>query len=234
MSQMYNTKKFVDIYDTVTTFTTDYSNINLGGITDQTLLNKLYYLLYAKFGNSPISNLDETQWKYKLFSVIFQYGPNWQKELNIQDVLRELDPNELIDEGQVKDIVNHEGANTQTVKNTGTVDTTNNDEAITNHALNPNTNPSTNAYEPLNYINEQQASKNNSNNKVTNNLNADVKATDTSADTVTKTMTAGKLRGYEKLLSLLNSDITEKFLSKFGPLFQKVINLNPFLYESEE
>ena len=111
---------------------------------------------------------------------------------------------------------------------------TNNDEAITNHAFNPNTNPSTNAYEPLNYINEQQASKNNSANKVTNNLNADVKATDTSADTVTKTMTAGKLRGYEKLLSLLNSDITEKFLAKFGPLFQKVINLNPFLYESEE
>ena len=43
MSQMYNTKKFVDIYDTVTTFTTDYATINLGGITDQALLNKLYY-----------------------------------------------------------------------------------------------------------------------------------------------------------------------------------------------
>ena len=234
MSQMYNTKTFTEIYDTVTEFTTDYSTINLGGITDSTLLNKLYYLLYAKFGNSPISNWDETQWKYKLFSTIFQYGPNWEKELDIQGILRNLNLSDLVDEGQVQDVIDHDGTNTQTVSNTGTVGTNNDVETITNHAFNPSTNPSTDAYDALTYINDQQATKTDNDTTVTNNLTTGVQAADTSDDTVTKTITAGKLRGYEKLLALLNSDITDKFLTKFGPLFQKAVNLRPLIFESED
>ena len=42
------TKTFADLYSTATAFTTDYSTINLGGITDSTLLNKLYYLLFSE------------------------------------------------------------------------------------------------------------------------------------------------------------------------------------------
>lgn len=234
MSQMYNTKTFTEIYDVVTEFTTDYSTINLGGISDSTLLNKLYYLLYAKFGNSPISNLDETQWKYKLFSTIFQYGPNWEKELEVQGILRALNLSDLIDEGQVQDVIDHNGTNIQTVQNTGTVGTVNDIETITNHAYNPSTTPSTDAYDPLTYINDQQATKTDNDTTVTNNLTTGIQATDNTDDTVTKTITAGKLRGYEKLLALLNSDITDKFLSKFGPLFQKAVNLRPLLFESED
>ena len=75
----YDTKLFTDIYDKVDTFVADYNSINLGGITDPTLVTKLFYLLYAKFGNSPIANLDENQFKYKLFSTVFMYGPAWEK-----------------------------------------------------------------------------------------------------------------------------------------------------------
>jgi hypothetical protein len=35
----------------------------------------VYYLLYARYGNNPIANRDENQFKFKIFSVIFQYGP---------------------------------------------------------------------------------------------------------------------------------------------------------------
>ena len=39
----YNTKTFTEIYPELTDFTSDYATINLGGITDTNLLNKVYY-----------------------------------------------------------------------------------------------------------------------------------------------------------------------------------------------
>lgn len=132
MRPMYATKKFTEIYGDATTFTTDYTTIGLGGISDSTLLNKLYYLLYAKFGNSPIANYDETQFKYKLFSVIFQYGPTWEKKLDIQSKLRNLTDTEIA---------------------TGT-------KAIYNHAFNPGeiaaeSASSTTNQPELQYVNDQ-------------------------------------------------------------------------------
>lgn len=127
----YNTQLFTDIYEKVEDFTADYNTIGLGGITDINLVNKLFYLLYAKFGNSPIANLDENQFKYKLFSTVFMYGPAWEKRLDIQDQIRKLSPEDLLD-----------GA-----------------KAIHNHAYNPETEPSTLSPEILNYINEQNTSQ---------------------------------------------------------------------------
>ena len=123
----YDTKLFTDIYDKVDTFVADYNQINLGGITDPTLVTKLFYLLYAKFGNSPIANLDENQFKYKLFSTVFMYGPAWEKRLDIQNEIRNLSADDLL-----------QGA-----------------KAIHNRALNPETDPSTAALTELTYINEQ-------------------------------------------------------------------------------
>lgn len=121
------TKKFTDIYDSAEDFATDYSTINLGGITDSTLVTKLYYLLYAKYGNNFITNLDETQFKYKLFTVIFEYGPTWEKRLDIQNKLRTISDADLLI-----------GA-----------------KAIYNHAFNPSTDPSTQSLQELTYINDQ-------------------------------------------------------------------------------
>lgn len=123
----YDTKLFTDIYDRVDTFVADYNTINLGGLTDPTLVTKLFYLLYAKFGNSPIANLDENQFKYKLFSTVFMYGPAWEKRLGIQNEIRNLSADDLL-----------QGA-----------------KAIHNHALNPENDPSTADLTELTYINEQ-------------------------------------------------------------------------------
>lgn len=261
MRQMYNTKTFIEIFDEYATFKYDYNDCKFPKMIDSddtdnkiSSLQTLYYLLYSKYGNSPIANWDEEQFKYKLFGIVFQYGPNWEKKLEIQKLLREFNLNDLIDEGQIQDVLDHEGTRNQTIQssgtsgstttNTGTVGTANDVETITNHALNPETTPAVNAYSPLGYINEQTASKVDNDTTVTNNLTATVSGSnsnttgvqnaDTVDDVATKTIKAGKLKGYEKLLALLNSDITEQFLTKFGPLFQKAINIFPYLYESED
>ena len=66
--RMYNTKKFTDIYETLNDFIYDYNNIGIPKIISVESASTLYYLLYGKFGNSPIANFDENQFKYKLFS----------------------------------------------------------------------------------------------------------------------------------------------------------------------
>lgn len=123
----FATKTFTEIYETVNDFCYDYQHV---GIPTTILVNNamtLYYLLYAKYGNTPIANWDENQFKYKLFGVIFQYGPTWEKRLDIQTKLRNLTETELLS-----------GAKT-----------------IYNHAYNPETEPKTGDITELNYINEQ-------------------------------------------------------------------------------
>ena len=88
---------------------------------------KLFYLLYAKYGNSPIANRDITQFKYKVFSIIYQYGPTWEKKISIQDSIRGLTEAELLSGSK----------------------------AIYNSALNPSAAPGTGTTEELNYINSQ-------------------------------------------------------------------------------
>ena len=135
----YNTKLFVEVWDEVNKFITDYKNSGLydavttnqgtiyhNSLTD-TNLSLLYYMLYAKYGNSPIANLDENQFKYKVYSIIFQYGPTWQKELDIQDKLRGLTEEQLI-----------QGA-----------------KAIYNKAYGDAGEPSTQSLEELEFVNEQ-------------------------------------------------------------------------------
>ena len=123
----YSTQTFTNIYDSVDKFMYDYENLAL----PQTITNEnattLYYLLYAKFGNTPIANYDVNQFKYKLFSVIWQYGPTWEKRLEIQANLRALSEDDLL-----------KGS-----------------KAIYNHAFNPETEPKTGDLDEINYINDQ-------------------------------------------------------------------------------
>ena len=93
---MYSTKLFTEIYETVNDFIYDYNNIGLPKIISVENCSTLYYLLRAKFGNSPIANYDEDQFKFKLFGVIWQFGPTWEKRLEIQSILRGLSEPELL------------------------------------------------------------------------------------------------------------------------------------------
>jgi len=96
MNNMYATKIFTEIFPDYNTFKTDYTGSPLkDAITDDNL-EVLYYLLYARYGNSPIANYDENMFKYKLFGIIWQYGPTWQKRLGIQSILRDLSEKDIL------------------------------------------------------------------------------------------------------------------------------------------
>lgn len=127
MIPQYSTVLFTDIWDDVAEFKDDYTDNGIPVTISLASATTLYYLLYARYGNNPIANRDVTQFKYKIFSVIFQYGPTWEKELDIQSKLRGLTDEQL---------------------RLGS-------KAIYNTALNPQTEPSTATLEELTYINQQ-------------------------------------------------------------------------------
>ncbi len=123
----YSTKKFSDVFEEVNDFVYTYNNSGIPRTIDVTSVQTLYYLLYARYGNSPITNMDENQWKYKVMSIIFMYGPTWEKRLEIQKSIRDLDMDAI---------------------KKGT-------QAIYNTAVNPGDAPSTSTLTELEYINQQ-------------------------------------------------------------------------------
>ena len=174
----YRTKKFTDFYPNSKDFVNDYHLCGIPStITDDTATT-LYYLLYARYGNSHIISSDENQFKYKMFSIIFQYGPTWEKRLDIQNKLRNLTEDELM---------------------RGT-------KAIYNTANNPGTEPSTGSLEELPYINNQN----------------------------TTGYKKSKMDAYANLLALLDTDVTEDFIKKFGKLFITILEpREPLWYGTE-
>ena len=96
------------------------------------------------------------------------YGPTWEKRLEIQKELRNLNIEEL--------------------QKSAT--------AIYNHSYNPSTEPSTQTLEELRTINDQNVTKHK----------------------------RSKTDAYALLLSLLETDVTEEFLSKFKKLFIQVVS----------
>ena len=311
MFPQYDTKLMTDVWGKAPDFLADYQNIGIPTTISVQNATTLYYLLYARYGNTPIANYDENQWKYKMFSIIFQYGPTWEKRLDIQNTLRGLQIDDLIDNGSYHELSSRSGSEsssktgsdnntrtlnttekntgtsalantgtdttastgTQSATHTGTVGTSGETEDIKNHAFNPSTAPAQNAYSPLNYINEQHATKNDVNSTVTNNLTdtttndlqnqtthnttstttndlsrADTgtikddrtisdstSAENTSQNETTTVMTAGKLKAYEKLLELLDTDVTGNFISKFKTCFKQfVLPERTWIYATEE
>ena len=127
----YRTRTFTDIYPKVEDFIKDYTYNGIKTTITTDSITTLYYLLYARYGNSHIVNSDENQFKYRLFSTIFMYGPTWEKRLDVQNKLRGLTDKELIE---------------------GT-------KQINNHSYNPSTEPSTDDTEELPTTNEQTSTK---------------------------------------------------------------------------
>ena len=311
MFPQYDTKLMTEVWSSASDFLTDYQAAGIPTTISNQNATTLYYLLYARYGNTPIANYDENQWKYKMFSIIFQYGPTWEKRLDVQNTLRGLQISDLVDNGSFHELFSHSGSEsssktgsdnntrtlnttetntgtstlantgtdttastgTQSVTHTGTVGTIGETEDIKNHAYNPSTAPAQNAYSPLSYINEQNATKNNVDNTVTNNLTDattndlqnqtihnttstttnDLSRSDTgtitdaravtdaveaenkSQNETTTVMTAGKLKAYEKLLELLETDVTGEFISKFKICFKQfVMPERTFIYVTED
>ena len=127
----FRTRKFTDIYDSADVFIDDYNSNGIQPIISDKSITTLYYLLYARYGNSHIASSDETQFKYKLFTLVFMYGPTWEKRLEIQEKVRGLSLDEIMDGGK----------------------------AIYNHSFNPSTAPSTDTLDELPTINDQNVTK---------------------------------------------------------------------------
>jgi len=179
MTPQYGTVLFTDVWDSYEDFADDFGSSPFNGSITSANEEILFYLLYGRYGNNPIANRDINQWKFKVFSIIFQYGPTWEKRLAIQSELRGLTGDDLLK---------------------GT-------RAVHNHAYNPSTVPSTGSLDELNYINDQN----------------------------TTNFKKSKMDAYEQLLSLLEVDVTEEFISKFKKCFKVfVAPEEPLLYVTEE
>ena len=131
----YRTRTFSNIFEDYETFNEEWLNTPFGEalrneINFAQYSSLIFYLLYARYGNSNIASSDENRFKYQLFSIIFQFGPTWAKELEIQKEVRA----HSVEDFQMGN------------KN------------IVNNAQNPSTAPSTSSLEELLYINQQNTS----------------------------------------------------------------------------
>ena len=163
----YRTRKFADIWPSADAFIQDYQASAIPQKLKVADATTLYYLLYARYGNSSIANSDENQFKYKILTTIYIGGATRKKKQEIQDKLREMTEDEIL---------------------AGT-------KAINNHAYNPQTAPTTDTVEELNYINEQNTTK----------------------------YKKSKLDGYALLWAILNDGVTERFLREFRYHFLVVV-----------
>lgn len=173
----YRNRKFTDIWGDVDAFLEDYTSAGIPTSITTTSATTLFYLLYARYGNSTVASSDENQFKYKVMSIIFQYGPTWEKRLEVQKELRELDLEELRESSRV----------------------------IYNHSYNPSTTPGTTEDDILETINDQNVTKHK----------------------------RSKTDAYALLIGLLDTDVTEEFISKFKKLFLTVVSPElPLWYET--
>jgi len=133
----YSTKTFVQVWDSYERFKADYDEFMPLLKGDNSLMKEenvkaTYYFLFARYGNNPIVNFDETQFKMKLLSVMATYGPTWERKRQLQESFRKLTEEQLM---------------------TGA-------KQIYNHAFNPSTEPSTQELEELTHINDQNVTNN--------------------------------------------------------------------------
>lgn len=171
MLPRFNNKLFSQIFPDYASFKYVFDNLfdNYAKdcITD-TSLKTLYWLLYSRYGYNPIVNQSEILFKAKIVAITFQKGPSWERKLTLQKSLRDLTESDLLS-----------GAKT-----------------IFNRALHPETEPSTDTDEYLNYLNSQDVSK----------------------------MKRSKLDAYGYLQDLLKTDVTEEFISSYAKLFSKFVS----------
>lgn len=120
---------FADIYSNVDDFITDYKSIGKDALNYPNVaesdnnIKTLYYLLYAKYGNSVIINFDVTQFKFKLWSTVFMYGPTWEKRLTVQNLIRNLTDNDILEGGaQINNYAQATGSDATNTKNTKDLD----------------------------------------------------------------------------------------------------------------
>ena len=209
MEPMYDTNLFCEIWDSSEKFLADYNNTGTE-FTNQvpTTISQenalmTYLLLFSRYGNNPIANYDITQFKNKIFTLIWQYGPAWEKRLTMQEDIRNLTLQEIMT--GTKTDWSSEG--TQSQSSTGT------DTTINNHAYNPSTAPNTQTTSELDYIDQQNVAKGNATSMM---QGADNKTTG-------QVVTKSKMDAYAQLWDLVATDVTNDYIGKFKKCFKQFV-----------
>lgn len=134
MRPLYDTQTFNQVFPKLTDFkyclANDFDGYAGECISDENQ-TKLFWLLYARYGNTHMINLSVNQFKAKLVAIIFQKGPSWERNLSLQTSIRGLTEDEL---------------------RAGAV-------SIYNTAANPETAPGTQSTEEIGFVNAQNVSK---------------------------------------------------------------------------
>ena len=210
MKPMYDTNLFCEIWDSSESFLADYNNTGTEftnqvptTISQQNAL-MTYLLLFSRYGNNPIANYDVTQFKNKIFTTIWQYGPAWEKRLKMQEDIRGLTLEEIMT--GTKTGWTSDGSQSQT--NTGS------DTTINNHAYNPSTAPSTQSTNELGYIDQQQVAKGSNTSTISGSDNKNTE----------QTVTRSKMDAYAQLWDLVATDVTNAYISKFKNCFKQFIS----------
>ena len=209
MKPMYDTNLFCEIWDSSDKFLADYNNTGTEftnqvppTITQQNAL-MTYLLLFSRYGNNPIANYDVNQFKNKIFTIIWQYGPAWEKRLSMQEDIRNLTLQEIT-QGTKTDW-SSEG--TQSQNNSGT------DTTINNHAYNPSTAPTTQSTNELDYIDQQQVAKGSNTSTISG----------TDSKTTGQVITKSKMDAYAQLWDLVATDVTNGYIAKFKNCFKQFV-----------
>ena len=209
MKPMYDTNLFCEIWDSSESFLADYNNTGTEftnqvppTITQQNAL-MTYLLLFSRYGNNPIANYDVAQFKNKIFTIIWQYGPAWEKRLSMQEDIRNLTLQEIT-QGTKTDW-SSEG--TQSQNNSGT------DTTINNHAYNPSTAPTTQSTNELDYIDQQQVAKGSNTSTISG----------TDSKTTGQIVTKSKMDAYAQLWDLVATDVTNGYIAKFKNCFKQFV-----------
>ena len=209
MKPMYDTNLFCEIWDSSDSFLADYNNTG-AEFTNQvpTTISQenalmTYLLLFSRYGNNPIANYDVTQFKNKIFTIIWQYGPAWEKRLKMQEDIRGLTPQDITT-GTKTDWTS-DASQSQT--NSGS------DTTINNHAYNPSTAPSAQSTNELDYIDQQNVAKGSDTRTISG----------TDSKTTGQVVTRSKMDAYAQLWDLVATDVTNDYIAKFKKCFKQFI-----------
>lgn len=98
-------KTFSEVWDEPTDlyseYITEFPSTGLLKVPDSFNWQIFYYLCVGRWGNTEIIVPDSSlpRWKARFFSTVFQFGPNWAKQLEIQAKLRDLTEEDLMKGG---------------------------------------------------------------------------------------------------------------------------------------
>lgn len=179
---------FSDVFSTSDIFIdyfkeTPFYASSISSLFDDSTLELIYLLLYNRYGNSQIINNSVNQFKSKVAGIIWSYGPKWIQTRKIQEELAKLS---IASDSDI-----YKGSS-----------------AIYNHAMHPETEPSTGTDEELQYINDQNVTK----------------------------YKKSKLEGLVILSETLKDNYTNDFINKFRKLFKMFVwkNRGPIFETDEE